>query len=412
MTRRAEVIDTVWAGHPVGFGAVADEQTLYVGYYDAQRYLTIASRPIAGGTWHYRRFRSRVGWDSHKYITLALDRTGRVHVAANMHVSPLNYYRMVVPGDIDSIEKVPVMADPALETAVTYPAFMLPPEGRLIFSFRDGTCSDGNTIHYSFDEATMRWETLTNAPLLDGRRQRNAYPVGPVPDVRGQFHLTWVWRDTIYAESNHSLSHAQSRDLIHWQSADGTPLDLPITLETSPLVDPVEQGGGMINNNTLIGFDSDDRPLISYHKYDASGDTQIYLARFEHNRWHSVQASDWTGYRWDFSGPGTLTFEILLEPAGQEDDRIVVPVSRLGRRSRLLLDAASLSRIGEVPRTPSAAEQIASAMDCPDGMEIQSIGVEAGGRLYLLAWATLPTNRDLPRSSHPQPSELRLIEIK
>src|SRR5690606_33935290 len=79
------------------------------------------------------------------------------------------------------------------------------------------------------------------------------------------------------------------------------------------IVDAVPAGGGMINNNTKVGFDADNRPVVVYHKYDGEGSTQLYNARFENGAWVVHQTSDWD-YRWDFGGGGTLVFEIEVEP--------------------------------------------------------------------------------------------------
>ncbi|MDV6330302.1 BNR repeat-containing protein [Asticcacaulis sp. 201] len=304
VTARADVIDQVWAGHPVAFAMAASDRHLFVGYYDADRRLTVAERDIAGGAWRYTRLDIAVGWDSHNYIAMAIDPVRRLHVAANMHVSPLTYYAAAKPDDAESLRRLPVLVDRAREVRMTYPVFLKDRAGRLIFKYRDGGSGNGNDIYTVYDGRA--WAPLLNVPLTDGEGKRNAYPVGPVIGPDGQFHMTWVWRETPDAATNHDLSYARSADLVHWQKADGTPIVLPMTYGSAEIVDPVPVGGGMINNNTLIGFDADARPLIAYHKYDAAGHTQIYVARFEEDHWHLVQASNWTGYRWEFGGNGSL----------------------------------------------------------------------------------------------------------
>ena len=63
-------------------------------------------------------------------------------------------------------------------------------------------------------------------PLVDGEGRGNAYFVGPTQGPDGVFHLTWVWRDTPEAATNHDLSDARSRDLVHWEKSNGAPLKL------------------------------------------------------------------------------------------------------------------------------------------------------------------------------------------
>jgi hypothetical protein len=407
--RRTQRIDSVWAGHPVGFDIVADSLRLYVGYYDTNRRLTIASRKIEGGRWFYRRFDSHLGWDSHNHVALAIDPVGRLHMAANMHVSPLDYHMMTRPGILASMGRIGHLIDPALEGHVTYPRFLHMPDGRLIFTFRNGGSGNGDILFYAFDDRRTRWSNLLNSALLDGEGLRNAYPVGPIMDASGQFHFVWVWRDNRRAETNHDLCHARSTDLANWRRADGRALPTPITLKRSPVVDPVPVGGGMINNNTLIGFDRRGRAMISYHKYDASGDTQIYLARWEARRWRIVQASRWTGYRWHFGGGGTLHFDIVLGPPQQQGDRIMVPVTRDGRDSLVVLEADSLIHMAEVD-APAAIDGQLGDFACRQGMEMHCRSLDAGPRRFLLAWSTMPSNRDRPRRGRPRVSDLMLVE--
>ena len=135
----------------------------------------------------------------------------------------------------------------------------------------------------------------------------------------GWFHLAWVWRESGDASSNHHLSYARSRDLIDWEAGDGKPLPLPISLKTSDIVDPVPPKGGIINGNAKIGFDNRGRVTISYHKYDAAGNTQPWTARLENGKWQRYQITDWP-HRWDFSGGGTLVFSISLGAVHLEND--------------------------------------------------------------------------------------------
>src|SRR5690606_37217607 len=111
-------IDQVWSGHYVGFDVLVDEGQIYIGYYDANRQLTVASRPEAGSRWIYHKLQSWLGWDSHNSIALAIDRAGHLHVAANMHRDPLNYFRTTQPGDIRSLSRVKEMVSEAREQEI------------------------------------------------------------------------------------------------------------------------------------------------------------------------------------------------------------------------------------------------------------------------------------------------------
>lgn len=397
------VVDRVWAGHQVPFALVVTEARIYVGYYDSARQLSVASRPRKSSGWTYARLPSRVGWDSHNGIAMAVDAAGQLHVAANMHNDPLVYFRTTGAGDVRTLTQVPVMVDAASERSMTYPAFLKDAGGRLIFKYRDGGSGRGREIYNVLDGSG--WKRLLDAPLADGEGRRSAYFVGPVSGPDGWFHLSWVWRDTPDAATNHDLSYARSRDLLHWERSDGTPLPLPIRLGDAEVVDPVPVRGGIINNNTPIGFDAAGRPVIAFHKFDAAGNTQVYVARREARVWRIVQASDWKGFRWDFGGLGSLDFRLHVEAPRMDGRMLRVPVARDGVSIHLLLDGETLARNGE-RRGTTLADRLAKRIAVPKGMRLNTVEDMSG---VAIVWATLPSNRDLPRATAPEPQTLRLV---
>ena len=66
-------IDRVWSSHRVGYAMVVTDTAIIVAYYDANRQLTVASRPRSAPAWVYHKLDSWTGWDSHNYIAMALD---------------------------------------------------------------------------------------------------------------------------------------------------------------------------------------------------------------------------------------------------------------------------------------------------------------------------------------------------
>jgi hypothetical protein len=408
-----ETIDQVWSGHKVGFALAAGAKRIYVGYYDANRQLTIAQRDRAGIAWTYVKLDTWLGWDSHNYVAMAVDPAGQLHVMANMHSEPLIYFRTTGSDDARDLRRRPNMIGPDDEARVTYPTFLHDAGGRLIVKYRSGRSGSGDEIYNVFDGATDAWRRLLDTPLTSGEGRRNAYFVGPVLGPNGMFHVVWVWRDSPDAATNHDLSYARSRDLIHWERSDGVPLALPITLGQAEVVDPVPVRGGMINNNTVLGFDSAGRPVITYHKFDAAGDTQVYLARREAGGWRSVPVSRWKGFRWDFGGAGSLAGQVSVggaRPAGA--GRLVVPVVREGRSLELVVDEASLAFVEERP-VASLADQMAAKYPPPADMRFNALPLSIGStEAYALAWPTRPPHRDQPTEDIPAPTTLRLLSLK
>ena len=401
--QKLEAVDRIWTGHQVPFALVVTEERIYVGYYDAARQLSIASRPRNASGWSYAKLPSWVGWDSHNGIAMAVDAAGQLHVAANMHNDPLVYFRTTGAGDVRTLTRVPVMVDAPSERSMTYPLFLMDAGGRLIFKYRDGGSGRGREIYNVLDG--NGWKRRLDAPLADGEGKSSAYFVGPAPGPDGWFHLIWVWRDSPDAATNHDLSYARSRDLVHWERSDGTALSLPIRPGDAEIVDPVPVRGGMINNNTMPGFDAAGRPLIAFHKFDAAGNTQIFMARREAAGWRIVQASAWKGFRWDFGGMGSLDFRLRVGAPAAEGKTLRVPVVRDGKPIDLLLDGETLARIDERPGV-TLADRLAARIAVPAGMQLNTVEDASG---IAIAWATLPPNRDMPREDVPGAQMLRLV---
>ncbi|HEY6738663.1 MAG TPA: BNR repeat-containing protein [Actinopolymorphaceae bacterium] len=409
------VVDRTWAGHPVGQSVLTSGSEQYVAYYDAERQLVVAHRTTGEQDWTKQPLDTAVGWDSHNYVTMALDRAGHLHVSGNMHGVPLIYYRTTVPGDVTSLVRVPTMVDPGSEQRVTYPRFFRTPDDALVFRYRDGGSGNGADIYNRYDEETSQWQRLLDQPLHDGEGLRNAYVNGPLLGPDGYYHLAWVWRDTPDAATNQHLSYARSRDLVHWERSDGTPLTLPITYDSGEVVDPVPMNGGIINGNTEIGFDADGRVLLSYHKYDKAGNTQIYLARRERRGWTIHQVSDWQG-RWTIGGRGTLRFEVDVSAVSVLPDGNLRLAFRCHDEQRTwVLDPEELRPISEVdsPQLPSELTDVRS--DFPEMLVnfAGDLGVaEEEGTRYLLRWESLPSNQDRPRDPpwpDPGPLEVYLL---
>ncbi|NIA13791.1 MAG: hypothetical protein GWP08_06885 [Nitrospiraceae bacterium] len=414
-TPGVETIDIapVWAGHPVGFCLITHGGQQFAAYYDAERRLTVASRTLDSAVWQKAVLPERVGWDSHNYVTMAIDDDGYIHLSGNLHVTPLKYFRTKTPLDVTTFERAPMVGK--REQRMTYPVFMRGGNGEFIFTYRDGHSGEGDQIYNVYDHATQSWRRLMDEPLTSGEGKVNAYLNGPKQGPDGRWHLCWVWRDHGGCETNHDLSYARSDDLVHWETGAGKPLALPLTMTNADIVDPVPAGGGIINGNTKLGFDSQQRPVIGYHKFDADGNTQIYNARLEDGVWRIYQTSDWD-YRWDFSGGGSIVFEISLSGVSRHGEGTLKQSYRHVKYGNgvWILDEKTLKPVGmlETKKEPDSLAVVES--DFP-GMQIKrandsGTSGEAGVR-YMLQWETLGHNRDRPREGKlPPPSMLRLVK--
>jgi len=230
--------------------------------------------------------------------------------------------------------------------------------------------------------------------------------------------MCWVWRDTPDCATNHDISYARSSDLLHWETIDGKPIELPITPRTpGVVVDPVPVKKGLINVAHYVGFDTQHRPIVTYHKYDEQGYSQIYNSRWENGRWVIRQATRWE-YRWEFSGGGTIQVEI-------SSSRIhLLPDGRLAQRFSharygsgiWIFDPASLSVVATCPAPREIPSELAELESDFPGMEVRfarDAGKPPAGAEYILRWETLPANRDRPRADPlPPPTTLRLYRLE
>lgn len=409
----------VFAGFPVGFCLLTHGNRQYVAYYDQERRMTVAARDLDAPTWQYHVLPSPVGWDSHNYITMAIDSEGLLHLSGNMHSDPLIYFRTEQAGDIATFQRIKQMTGEE-EVRCTYPKFMFDKQGRLIFHYRSGSSGNGDEIYNIYHPDSRTWTRLLDQPLTDGQGERNAYARGPVLGPDGRFHLHWVWRENPDCSTNRNLSYARSPDLLHWESAGGEPSDLPLTLEHETLwVDPIPVEGGIINGGHRLAFDRENRPVIAYHKSDADGNMQIYAARFEGGRWVLHQLTDWQAPI-PFSGRGAMGF-IGIRIIGFK--RVAPDLFALNFRHRdygrgqLCFEEDALQPSDRdfvvPPEFPETMEQVES--DFPE-MEIRradDLGDSDQPQVrYLLQWETLPANHDKPRKGPlPAPSPLRLYKL-
>lgn len=414
-----EAIDFTWAGNRAlgDFLMIGDRQLL--GYYDANRQLTLAYRQGMGSPWRYHKLPSWLGWDSHNVVRLGVDEGGHIHVMANMHADPLVYFRSEQPWNVRSVVQHSGMINDIYEQRTTYPFFMNDNEGRLIAKFRSGGSGNGIELYHRYDAETRTWTRMHGGgPLADGEGERNGYFQGPEAGPDGYFHLSWVWRETPSANTNHDLSYARSRDLENWETSDGKPLALPLTIANSEVVDPVPVGGGILNGQHRLGFDKDLKPMISYYKYDAKGDTQIYLRRKTSRGWRQHQVSNWTGSRLELDRQGSLANAIGISdsPRIAEDGTIRVRAIRDGTITEWRLDAASNRVLGEQTVTdtlPDIVQQERVRREIP--LQIVRPKGKGDGRMadyeWYMTWHAYPPNQDIARDDIPSPSVLKLIPV-
>lgn len=420
-------IDKVWSGQPVGFSLLTHGNRQYIAYYNAERNMVVGqrnlnelkfaltvmpatSRATSGGT------STVLGWDSHNSVTMGIDPDGTIHLAGNMHVNPITYFRSTKPEDISTLKQEMKMVG-SNEIQCTYPQFMNTRDGELIFHYRDGSSGNGNEIYNIYNRNLRQWQRLLDTPLTDGQGLMNAYQTQPTLLSDNWYHVYWVWRDTPDCSTNHDLSYIKSPDLKNWYNAFGDKIKLPVTLDNkSVIVDPIPVKGGIINLAASLCFDKNGSPLFAYHKYDQKGNLQFYTARLSNKKWEIKQLTNWD-YRWEFSGGGSINNEVRIGSFVNRSDGLYelgYGHIKYGNGTYLLNESLEICGIVLKPGLPGLLSKLEGTFP---GLQVRTSSdleksKESGVR-YLLKWETLPANRDqAPPPPWPAASQLYLFKLK
>lgn len=278
-------IDKAWSGVTVTFDAIARNGKIYFGYYDADRWLTVAQLDAVSGIVCRSRLPSQFGgWDGHNTIVLAFDATGHLQIAGNMHASPLVYGAAPSPDSIAGIALMPMIGGD--EKSVTYPDFITGPDGKLYFIYRSGVSGDGEWI-INFREG-QTWKRVLEKPIFSSTwngRTTNAYPTPFRFFQDGYIHVAAVWRRTPDVASNYAITYARTRDFVHWEDHNGRTIILPMDPGNSDLIEATGEGKGLVNG-ARVGVTDAGKPIVAYTKYGLDGKNSIILASPSHDEWH------------------------------------------------------------------------------------------------------------------------------
>lgn len=392
------VVDEVWAGTRVGYDALSVGSIVYIAYYDADRLLSVARIDTVSGAISKRKLGSVFGgWDAHNYLTLAYDRFGHLHVAGNMHVSPLVYARMLKPHSFDSLTRVASMVGRD-ENSVTSPKFFNFPDGNLGLTYRYGKSGDAIELINRFDGSS--WSRHSTVPVFsssNGQPSVSAYHTGYVNGSDGYFHVAWVWRLKGTVADNFDVNYSRSKDLKHWLDSRGKELAAPMTPGNTDVVDSIPTKSGLFNN-VKLGFDGYNLPVVSYLKYDELGYTQLYHARPHLNGWQVTKITDWH-FRWELEGAGTLVQKISFSGVQTFNGIVNEKVMHPDEGSLVISYSKNAMKVERIetksPEASTKCQTVAPWMHV--SQQIATTSPDAfQGRIM---WQSLPKdNKDLPRS--------------
>jgi BNR repeat-containing family member len=382
-------IDKVWAGHPVHFACQRRGDNIFMSYYSADRKLMVASYNLVTSDLQKYVLPEILGWDSHNGTSIGIDSKGFIHLSANMHSSPLIYYKSTSSLSIVGFEKVNTMTGDN-EDSCTYPVFFYKAD-TLFFRYRSGRSGKGDTYVNVYDIKTASWSRALSTPLFNGESERNAYPSEFFIGKDGFFHLVWVWRESPDCETNHTPSYAKTKDFLTWYTASNDVIHLPIKNGEGDVIESVSVNSGLLNNCVKVGFDSTGRQIVSYFHFDTEGNTQLYNVRFEGEKWEIRQTSHWS-YRWDFRGRGAIVLEIEVFPVACVSGELIQHWRHKEYGEGFWVLDENFTIIEERP-LPDIYQQLTKKSN--DAFINKICGSIDSG--LFMTWETLPANRDKER---------------
>lgn len=206
----------------------------YTIYYDAKRSLCVARRSLPTGSWQRIVFSDYTfhGDDNHNVPVLGIcPADGTIHLSFDHHNNPLRYRVSAKnaanhPADVvwdaslfgpvvDSL--VPGKPIPSM----TYPRFVVAPNGTLYFFYRVGNPHDGRIWMSQYNPSSGGWAEpwqITDSKgdyHFDSKtsKSRNAYLNNPCIDPKGRIHMSWIWREGgSLRDSQHDLCYMVSDD--------------------------------------------------------------------------------------------------------------------------------------------------------------------------------------------------------
>ncbi|HYW97184.1 MAG TPA: BNR-4 repeat-containing protein, partial [Bacteroidales bacterium] len=208
----------------------------YVTYWNKNKQVCISRKKMPDGEWKELVFADYISphdlGDNHYTISMGIcANDGTIHLAFDHHNDVLHYRKSVVdlankPKEIAwNMASFGTIADQLVfgsqVSNVTYPRFISMNDGDLLYECRLGWSGDGDDFLWQYTASSGSWEYV--GEYLNGTSAgENAYINGMQYDSTGLLHVSWVWRQTPDARTNHDIYYGYSDDNGRtWYNAEG-----------------------------------------------------------------------------------------------------------------------------------------------------------------------------------------------
>jgi hypothetical protein len=376
----------------------------YAAWYTASRHAMVARRQLPSGGWQAAQLPHQLTVnDSHNSISLGISPSdGRLHVAMDTHDTRVFYVKSEAglvsspagrtwsPARFGAVQR----ALDGLELGnMTYPRFVVTPEGRLQFSYRTGRSGNGQLELAEYDgvwQALGRWTSAGGSFTFNGATSttRNMYLHGLTYGPGGRLHAAFTWREantSVLCNSgglaNHDTGYVYSDDRGRtWRNNAGAQVattgssSLVSVSTAGHVVDPLTVDHALINQESqAVDSAGDPHVIVSY----VPGRFTQCVSNFVQQRISSGRAfhvrregGTWRKTEIPVALGAFGRSQIVLDAAGNA--YVVLPFGRIVAASRasgytdwtVRFDGAGLNAYGEVvvDRSRVAAEGVLSIL--------------------------------------------------
>jgi hypothetical protein len=322
----------------------------YSAFWNTSRHVVLARRSLPAGAWSTLELADYTlsADDAHNTISLGVcPGDGTLHLSFDHHGNNL-HYRKSIAGLLtnpttatwatSSFSAVTsALVGTTTVTLVTYPRFVTEPGGnKMLFEARIGSSGSGDEYLWEYDGTTHAWTAL--GMFVNGTLDSiNAYPHGLSYTQGGtRLHMSWCWRETPDASTNHDLYYIASDDHGRtWKNNVGTIVATSgstyITKSSSGIrVWTINQNRGLINQEHMAVDSTGRVHVLLSHMPDTQADDAIFdSARTKSQFFHYWRSTNGTWTRVAMGLPVVANFRGKLAIASSNNLYAILPDLRI-----------------------------------------------------------------------------------
>ena len=331
-------------------GIVSHGGYQYAAFWNTARHVVLGRRALPTGTWSTLELADYTNSadDAHNTISIGIcPGDGTLHLSFDHHGNDL-HYRKSAAGLVTSPSTATwaassfgavtsTLVGSTKVTLVTYPRFVTEPDGsKMLFEARIGSSGSGDEYLWEYDSVTHGWTSL--GMFVNGTLDSiNAYPHG-LSYTRGgtRLHMSWCWRETPDASTNHDLFYVYSDDHGRtWKSNAGTSVATSgssyITKTSSGIkVWTINQNRGLINQEHMAVDTTGRVHVLLSHMPDAQADDATFdSARTKSQYFDYWRSTTGTWTRVATGVPSVANFRGKVAIANSNNVYVILPDLRI-----------------------------------------------------------------------------------